>query len=87
MKQQTIDKPVVDTVFLNQSDTCFLLAIIRSCEVREVYKGQDYLITKMRTVRDKLIKNGGMSIEEINTSGWGEIVPINNKGDYNGKRT
>ena len=44
-------------------------------------------MTKMRTVRDKLIKNGGMSIEEINTSGWGEIVPINNKGEYNGKRT
>ena len=87
MKQQAIDTPVVDDSSLNQSDTCFLLAIIRSCEVKEVYKGQDYLMTKMRTVRDKLIKNGGMSIEEINTSGWGEIVPINNKGEYNGKGT
>ena len=66
---------------MNNSEICLLLSMIRGYEDRAVFKDQDYLIMKMQGVRKKLIDDSEMSIKEINNSGWGELVSINNKGE------
>jgi len=60
---------------MNNSEICLLLSMIKGYEDRGIFKDQDYLIMKMQGIREKLIDDSGISIDEINNSGWGELIP------------